>query len=298
MIAFTRVHGGLLNRMWRLDTDNGSFAVKQLTADRGWTYRFDDVFRFERAAFAASIPMPEPIAANETMLVHRWVEGDKVPHEPVSPALAHEIGMILARVHGLDVPWSHVSIEDPMPTEDEWRALAERAVDQPWAPELSAAVPAFGAIGRFVDAAGRPEPIVLTHKDLSQKNLLVRDGRPIVLDWEVTGKMPVSMELGSTALRLAAGDLLDSLRPAVFQAVLDGYVDAGGVLPAPGAHWFADHLGGWTWFTRWNIERCVTGVEPSSGPSLALSHETVRAALHGLPAALAGLDRLADLTAR
>ncbi|MFI6901749.1 hypothetical protein ACIBKY_10845 [Nonomuraea sp. NPDC050394] len=58
-----RVHGGFANRMYRLDTDQGSFAVKELNlADRRWTYRVEDVFRFERAAFAAVIPTPEPTA--------------------------------------------------------------------------------------------------------------------------------------------------------------------------------------------------------------------------------------------
>ncbi len=33
----TRVHGGLLNRMWRLETDQGVFSVKELTLDRDWT---------------------------------------------------------------------------------------------------------------------------------------------------------------------------------------------------------------------------------------------------------------------
>ena len=59
-----RVHGGFANRMYRLDTDQGSFAVKELNlVDRRWTYHVEDVFRFERAAFAAGIPMPEPISA-------------------------------------------------------------------------------------------------------------------------------------------------------------------------------------------------------------------------------------------
>jgi hypothetical protein len=56
-----RVHGGLLNRMWRLDTDEGSFAVKELNLHRDWTYRPHDVLRLEVAAFEAGVPMPEPM---------------------------------------------------------------------------------------------------------------------------------------------------------------------------------------------------------------------------------------------
>src|SRR5205085_11065835 len=66
----TRVPGKASNRVYRLDTDQGSFAVKELDLDRGWEYRFDDVFRLETAAFKAGIPMPEPISATPMVLVH------------------------------------------------------------------------------------------------------------------------------------------------------------------------------------------------------------------------------------
>lgn len=115
----TRVHGGFANRMYRLDTDQGSFAVKELNlVDRRSTYHAEDVFRFEQAAFAAGVPMPEPISASHDALVHRWVEGEKVPEAPVSAAYAFEVGEILARIHALDVEWTHVSTEEP--TSRDW----------------------------------------------------------------------------------------------------------------------------------------------------------------------------------
>src|SRR4051812_16049396 len=91
-----RLQGKATNRVYRLDTERGSFAVKELHLDRDWTFRPDDVFRFEQAAFAAGIPMPEPISADAEVVVHRWVDGDTVPEKPVSTAFAFEIGEILA----------------------------------------------------------------------------------------------------------------------------------------------------------------------------------------------------------
>src|SRR4051812_50141951 len=109
-----RVHGGFAHRMFRPEPDQGSFAVKELNLlDRRSPYRAEDVFRFERAAFAAGIPMPEPISAGPDTLVHRWVEGEEVPEEPVSSAYAFEIGEILARIHALDVEWPDVPDEEP-----------------------------------------------------------------------------------------------------------------------------------------------------------------------------------------
>jgi aminoglycoside phosphotransferase (APT) family kinase protein len=288
-----RVHGGFANRMYRLDTDRGSFAVKELNVlDRRWAYHAADVFRFERAAFAAGIAMPEPISASDHTLVHRWVEGEKVPEAPVTPAYAFEIGEILARLHTLDVAWTGVPAEEP--ASSDWPELAERsrATGQPWAGDLTAQVETFLAIARFVGTCERPGPVVLTHRDIQPWTLLSRQGRPVVLDWELSGLLDLSGELGSTALSLAKGPGLDDLRPAVFRAVLDGYVAGGGELPPWGPSWFVFLIGGWLGHTRWNILRCLAGVEADTGPGLALSHEAVRNGVRGLPALFARLPEL------
>ncbi|WP_433372251.1 phosphotransferase family protein [Actinoplanes sp. CA-142083] len=291
-----RVHGGFANRMYRLDTDQGSFAVKELNLlDRRSAYRASDVFRFERAAFAAGIPMPEPISADRDTLVHRWVEGEKVPEAPVSPAYAFEIGEILARIHALDVTGTDVSADEP--ASRDWAELAERsrATGQPWAGELTAQVETLLAIAEFVDTCERPGPVVLTHRDIQPWNLLARSGRPVVLDWELSGMLDLSGELGSTALSLAKGPGFDDIRPAIFRSVLDGYVAAGGALPAWGPSWFVFLIGGWLGHVRWNILRCLAGVEAGAGPELALSQESARNGVRGLPELFRRLPELEGL---
>jgi len=291
-----RVHGGFGNRMYRLDTDQGSFAVKELNLlDRRWTYRAEDVFRFERAAFDAGIAMPEPISASHHTLVHRWVEGEKVPEAPVPAEYGFEIGETLARIHALDVAWTHVSIDGP--TSRDWPELAERATatGQPWADELASQVETFLAIAHFVDTCERPGPVVLTHKDIQPWNLLAREGRPVVLDWELSGMLDLSSELGSTALSLAKGPGFDDIQPSIFRSVLDGYVAGGGALPPSGPSWFVFMIGGWLGHTRWNILRCLAGVEASTGPDLGLSHESVGNGVRGLPVLFGRLPELQEL---
>jgi len=291
----TRVQGKASSSVYRLDTEQGSFAVKELSLERGWTFSHDDVFRFERAAFAAGVPMPEPISADAEVLVHRWVDGEEVPEEPVSRAFALEIGEILARIHALDVNWTHTSVEDPAPRD--WRELARRAAvtDQPWADELAGTVDALLAIADFVDTCERPGPVVLTHRDIHPWNLLAREGRPVVLDWELSGSLDLASELGSTALSLSKGPGFDHIDSAVFRSVLDGYVAGGGALPPSGPSWFVFMISGWLGFTRWNIVRCLAGVEATTGPDLARRYEEVRNGLHGLPDMFGRLHSLEDL---
>ncbi|WBQ05247.1 phosphotransferase family protein [Kribbella sp. CA-293567] len=291
-----RVRGGFANRLYRLDTDQGSFAVKELNlVDRRQTYLVEDVFRFERAAFAAGIPMPEPISADEHTLVHRWVEGETVPEAPVPAAYAFEVGEILARIHALDVEWTHGPIEELAPRD--WPELAERAAatGQPWADELASQVETFLAIACFVDTCERPGPVVLTHRDIQPWNLLAQEGRPVVLDWELSGLLDLAGELGSTALSLAKGPGFDDIEPASFRSVLDGYVAGGGTLPPSGPSWFVFLIGGWLGFTRWNILRRLAGVEATTGPDLALSQESARNGVRGLPDLFARLAELETL---
>jgi aminoglycoside phosphotransferase (APT) family kinase protein len=289
----TRVHGKSSNRLYRLDTDQGSYAVKELNfVDRGWTYHADDVFRFERTVFAAGIPIPEPISANQEILVHRWVEGEKLPEVPVPAAFAFEIGEILARIHALHVSWTHVGAAQLTPRD--WPDLAKQAAatGQPWADEFASHVETFLAIADFVDTCERPGPVVVTHRDIRTWNLLARDGRPVVLDWEWSGMLELASELGSTALSLAKGPGFDEIEPVIFRSVLDGYVAEGGALPPFGPSWFVFMFQGWLWFTRWNIVRCLAGVDPPTGLDLAMSHEEVLNGLRGLPDMF---GRLADL---
>lgn len=292
----TRVQGKATNAVHRLDTDRGSFAVKVLHGLRAWPFRHEDVFRFEQAAFAAGIPMPEPVAADAEVLVHRWVEGDQVPEHAVSRAFALEIGEILARIHTLDVAWTPEPVAQRMPRD--WSTLAERAAatGQPWADELASSVDVLLAIANFVETCERPGPVVLTHRDIHPWNLLARDGRPVLLDWEISGHLELASELGSTALSLSKGHGFDDIDPAIFHSVLDGYVAGGGTLPAPGPSWFVFMIGGWLAFTRRNVVRCLAGIEASA--DLATCHDEVHNGLSGLPEMFRRLPDLEDLLLR
>jgi aminoglycoside phosphotransferase (APT) family kinase protein len=232
------------------------------------------------------------------VVVHRWVDGDTVPEEPVSRTFAFEIGEILARIHALDVPWTDVPVAGRAPRD--WPELAQRAAatGQPWADVLADVVDALLEIADVVDTCERPGPVVLTHRDIHPWNLLARAGRPVMLDWEISGMLDLAGELGSTALTLSKGPGFDDIDPAVFHSVLDGYVAGGGVLPQSGPSWFVFMIGGWLGFTRRNIGRCLAGIDAPNGPDLAMCHEEVRNGLHGLPDMFRRLPELERLLVR
>jgi aminoglycoside phosphotransferase (APT) family kinase protein len=213
----------------------------------------------------------------------------------VSAAFAFEIGQTLARLHALNVVWTHELVRDPALRD--WPELAERAsiTGQPWADELASCVETFLTIAGFVENCERPGPVVLTHKDIHPWNLLVRNGHPLVLDWELSGMLELAGELGSTALSLSKGSGFDKIDLTIFRSVLNGYVAEGGALPPPGPSWFVYMIEGWLGFLHWNIVRCLTDIETPNGPDLAVSHEEVLNGLRGLPDIFAHLSALEDL---
>ena len=291
-----RVHGGFAHRMFRLDTDQGSFAVKELNRDdRRAISPVEDVFRLERAAFAAGIPMPEPISASPGLLVHRWVEGETVPEAPVSPAFGFEIGRD-PRAHPRARRRVDAGVADDPPARD-WPELAERAsaTGQPWADELAARVGTLLAIARLVDTCERPGPVVLTHRDIHPWNLLAREGRPVVLDWELSGLLDLSGELGSTALSLAKGPGFDDIDPAAFRSVRRRLRRSGRRAAAAGTELVRAldrRLAGAHQVERPALPRRYGG---DAGPDLTLSHEVVRDGLHGLPELYGRLEELQTL---
>ena len=115
-----------------------------------------------------------------------------------------------------------------------------------------------------------------------------------MLDWELSGTLELAGQLGSTALSVAKGPGFDHIEPIIFRSVLDGYVAAGGALPPPGPSWFVSMIEGWLGFTCWNTVRCLAGVEPPTGPDLAMGHEEVRNGLHGLADLFGRLPELED----
>jgi len=84
-----RVGGGLSNELWRVRTASGLYAVKRMVVNAGrpeFVGNVEAAFEVERRAFAAGVPMPEPIpepssgrafaaVGGSLYRVHRWVDG-------------------------------------------------------------------------------------------------------------------------------------------------------------------------------------------------------------------------------
>ncbi|HVQ23107.1 MAG TPA: phosphotransferase, partial [Candidatus Saccharimonadia bacterium] len=105
---------GEMGRVWRMDTDRGRYAVKELFYPSHEADAQADV-AFQRAALAAGLPMPQPITRPDGAVllelerpggrmvayrIYEWVELAAPSRAPAIRIAAD----LLARLHGLDRP--------------------------------------------------------------------------------------------------------------------------------------------------------------------------------------------------
>lgn len=225
------VSGGLSNQLWRLDTEHGAFAVKRMVANADLPSLVENVeaaFTIERRAWAAGVPMPEPIVepssgralarVDEALFrVHRWVDGTPGAGSPV------EAAALLARIHAV--------------SQARWARMPMRgwAADR-WSAELA-------RLTHRVAAGPDRVLVVDSHGDLDRKNTVRQvDGTLVALDWDAAG--PVG------AVHEAAGVALDwsEAQPSVFAEAIATYGQHSGVVvparPWVFAGWVAGQ-GGW-----------------------------------------------------
>ena len=287
LVDCTDVVGGWSNRVLRLATSRGVYAVKQLRNAWGeprWREWLAEGWRLEQAARAAGLVVPSPVPVPATgecvalvdrrdgagvvpVRLHEWVDGDPVPPEPVPTGIARELGRVLATLHGLALAPLQPELyegEVRRTTADVWPRLVQRArtARAPWADALAASEPFARRATALLDRGAAPR--VLSHGDLDQKNLLVSGRTLVVLDWDVVVPVVPAHDLAGAALAMASWR-----EPHVARAVVDGYAQVTGqrvgLTPTDLGASLAARLG----WIRFTVDRFVD----SAGSSGASHHD-------------------------
>jgi len=215
--------------VWRLDTADGSWAVKvpfHRTSD-------DEVrvaTEFQEAAYACGVPTPQvrrtiegqAIADIEggQVRVYGWVDLLR-PDPRVDPT---QVGAVVAAIHR--VPDIDFSVVDPWYHEpvgaDRWDQLIDLLFEAgaPFAGRLSDLRDELVALESWIEPA---EMLRTCHRDLWADNVLpTADGGVCVIDWENSGSADPSHELGCVLFEFARSD------SGRVRALTDAYREAGG----------------------------------------------------------------------
>ncbi len=215
--------------VWRLDTADGSWAVK-VPFDPSDEDEVAASTSFQEAAYAAGVPTPRvrrtteghvfASVAGSQVRVYEWVDL-MAPDARLDPAM---VGVVVAAIHRVQAtdsssvdPWYHEPIGA-----DRWDQLVEqlRQAGAPFAGRLAALRDELVALESWIEL---PQTLQPCHRDLWADNLLpTADGGVCVIDWENSGPADPSQELGCVLFEFARGD------PGRVSALTDAYRQAGG----------------------------------------------------------------------
>jgi aminoglycoside phosphotransferase (APT) family kinase protein len=215
--------------VWRLDTADGSWAVKV-----PFGLSSEDEARvatvFQEAACAADVPAPRVRRTTQGCVfaaidgrqarVYEWIDL-RAPDLRLDPA---RVGAVVAAMHRVPAPglgpldpWYH----EPVGA-DRWDDLVRQLVQAgaPFAGRLADLRDELVALESWIEP---PETLRICHRDLWADNVLpTADGGVCVIDWENSGPADPSQELGCVLFEFARAD------PGRARALTDAYRQAGG----------------------------------------------------------------------
>lgn len=271
-----RVYGGLLHIMWRLDTDKGSYAIKQLS--KNIDLKNERVIKnYELSERIASrfvshgIPGICAIAQfgkylfmidGTGFLVYPWVNARALDQHVVSEPHALKIATILAKMHCLNLDEPEITHPELYTyTKEKILELINKAesFNCPFAENLRKNQNNILAANESYQKA---IPILKTHLmvshgDLDQKNVLWdSSNNPILIDWESVCKINPTYDIINTAFYWSG--ITNSFDKHLFFKMIDTYQKSGGVINKD--HIVAAIYGAFSWigWLVYNIDRsCV-----------------------------------------
>ena len=199
--------------VWRLDTAEGSWAVKVPFHQSGED-EVHSATAFQEAACVAGVPAPQVRRTTEGCVfatlggrqvrVYEWVDL-RAPDARLDP---DRIGAVVAAIHRVPAtepspldPWYH----EPIGAE-RWDHLVEQLAEAgaPFARRLAGLRDELVALESWIEP---PEMLQTCHRDLWADNLLPTAGGGVcVIDWENSGPADPSQELGCVLFEFARAD--------------------------------------------------------------------------------------------
>lgn len=219
MIKVEKINGGLLHRIFRIETVKGIYAIKvlnpQIIKRKTAMTNFELSEEISQYALKSGIPALPAIRNNgqalqelngQYYLVFPWVEGTKLSDKIIDNEKAGIVARLLAKIHQIDFRKTLYVLE---PNQKifctDWKSYSDMALEQntPWADTFHKSL---HCLYQLEDRANKAisnlmQYQVISHRDLDRKNILWDKQRnPIIIDWEAVGFINPSLELLEAAL--------------------------------------------------------------------------------------------------
>ncbi|WP_340004020.1 aminoglycoside phosphotransferase family protein [Paenibacillus sp. FSL K6-0276] len=248
-----QVTGGLLHRMYRLQTDKALYAVKtlnpQIMQRDTALYNYTLSEKVANMAYQNGINAVPAIVSNDRFmhevegqfyLLFPWVEGKSLPSDEIDIECCKKIGEILAKIHKIDFS---TLLDHPIENLEAvnastvcWNEYALKAKQDGlgWSSLLFDNLNQINHWEQLVDSSAEQllNHMVISHRDLDQKNVLWDEHHiPIIIDWEAAGPIHPTQELIDVALYWSSSESASESKDA-FCTLINAYRDHGGEIYA------------------------------------------------------------------
>ena len=235
-----KVTGGLSHRMYKVETDKGIYAVKEL--NNGVMKRERAYSNFVFSEKVTDIVKENGISAigalklnNDIMLkiddsyfmVFEWLEGKILKAEEITEKHCEIIGKMLAQIHNID--FSRIEDNERKSVEAnffDWNKYIIPAEEQnkPYIKELKENIELLYELNKnSVEALEYAKNnLVISHTDLDRKNVMWQDEKAFIIDWEASGYINPTIELIQVAWYWSGGDI-ENIDYNKFEKVINSY---------------------------------------------------------------------------
>lgn len=240
-----RVSGGLLNRMFKVSTDNGIYAIKLLNPE---------VMKRENAKdnhiFAETISniaknkgvscLPAKIINNTVLqlvdgyyfLVFDWFEGKSIEDDELTFDKVRKVAKELVKIHNIDFKEQKNKCKAYYESNIiDWDFYIEKIENKDLKELLLDNMKRFNELDltSIENLSYISKNMIISHRDLDLPNILWdKSENPIIIDWESSGLINPSMEVVDTAWNWSGGQ--NYFDKEKYQLFVQTYKENGGNL--------------------------------------------------------------------
>jgi len=211
VLALRPVSGGLLHKMYRVETTSGIYAVKVLNPEiMQRPTALQNTINSEKVAHALESVVPLVAAKKFNgahvvehdgtwFMVFDWLEGASVFAPDITVEHCAKMGELLGKIHDADVEVEGMELEAEVRNVFAWEKLCEAMTcgGQGCVSEIKDFLPELLALDADVVHALKISSShkVISHRDLDPKNVMWQGNQPYIIDWEAAGYVNPFQEL-------------------------------------------------------------------------------------------------------
>jgi len=269
-----RILGGRLHQLWRVDTDQGSYAIKRLNPQI--ICQPDALENFRRTESIAegfyqnNIPVnvalrsqEDPLIKidDEVYIVYDWINGETITVDHLSNQQAKLLGFFLGKIHLSELKIIGRAPDEFCFSESHWKKLTDKVFQHNFVKfeKLEQCLPLIVKANLLCKDANvkNNRHLVLSHCDIDTNNIIWQaSDSPVIIDWELAGQINPMVDLLATGMLLSIVNRR-RINEEKFMVVVNGYCKSGAKIMGDMHDAYQGVMEIWLGWLEYNLQRFV-----------------------------------------